>query len=162
MIDPRPSVARGARADDEPSNAALIVDHEVTLAVPIEHVWAGLADRHQRQQWFPHLELDPRRGGVLCERWIDDEGAENVTRGQVVRADPPQRLTATWADEGWPAPTRLDITMTATALGTRVRVRHTGWEMQRNGEQLAHAHRDGWRAHLHRLARYLLARPDGR
>lgn len=120
-----------------------------------EAVWAALVDARQRAGWWSYLELDARPGGVLLERWTDGDGRAQATRGEVVEADPPRRLRATWRDEGWPVATEVTISLTAERGQTWIRLSHRGWDALPDGDALRAAHRDGWRAHLMRWAAHV-------
>lgn len=122
---------------------------DTTVAATPEDVWAALAEHAQRRRWWPHLELDPRPGGRLVERWRDGDGREVVTAGDVLDARPPSMLRCSWRDEDWPAATELTIELRPAGEGTHVRLRHRGWELLgADAERLAAAHRQGWERHL--------------
>ncbi len=123
------------------------------VPAPPERVWDAIVDDARRGAWWSYLRLDARPGGRLEERWTDALGAEVVTSGEVVDAVPLRGLRLTWADEGWPAATVVDISLEPCPAGTAVTVRHTGWDRLPGGDALAAAHAAGWRAHLDDLRR---------
>lgn len=131
-----------------------MVDESVLVSAPAAIVWQALVTTRGRAGWWPYLELDARPGGRFEERWRDASGAETVTRGEVVGLEPEQRLALEWADEGWPAATRVELRLRETGVGTVVRVLHSGWEALPDGTGLVEAHRQGWRQHLCDLRAY--------
>ena len=130
----------------------MVVERMVVPAAP-ERVWRAIVDGTGRAGWWSYLQLDASPGGRMEERWTDAGGAEVVTSGEVVEAVAPRTLRLTWADEGWPAATDVDIALAPCPGGTVVTVRHTGWDRLPGGDALAADHATGWRAHLDDLRR---------
>jgi uncharacterized protein YndB with AHSA1/START domain len=134
-----------------------MVTETVVVPAPLERVWEAFVDAGRREAWWSYLRLDGRPGGRVEERWTDTTGREVVTSGRVLEAVAPTRLRMSWADEGWPAATEVEVELAPCPSGTRVTVRHSGWERLPEGEALAAAHAAGWRAHLDDLRRVLSA-----
>lgn len=130
----------------------MTVVESVTVTAPPRRVWHAVVDARARAAWWPWLDLDATVGSRFEERWTDGAGNAVVTSGLVVEAVPARRLRLTWADDGWPAATEVEITLGRVAGGTVVTVVHGGWDALPDGEALAAAHRAGWRAHLRDLA----------
>ena len=129
-----------------------MVEETVVVRAPARVVWNAIADGDARRRWWPHLELDATSGGRVEEWWTDATGREVVTRGKIVEVVPGRRLRATWADEGWPAETLVEVALAPVAGGgTAVTVRHSGFERLPDGDALAAAHRAGWKVHLENL-----------
>lgn len=94
--------------------------------------WTGRIDT-----WWPadhtvsgdpaaRIVLEPGVGGRLLE--VTPSGAEHVW-GQVTTWEPPDVLGYTWhLGRDATAATDVLITFTPAADGTRVEIRHTGWE----------------------------------
>lgn len=132
------------------------VDESILVAAPPERVWAAVADPAELAAWWSYLRLDCTPGGRVEERWTDGQGRPVTTSGVVVDAVPGERLRCSWADEGWPAATEVEVTFTATGGGgTRVRVRHTGLDRLPDAAAVIDAHRSGWRLQLEHLRSYL-------
>ena len=129
----------------------LEVEEKVVVAAPVSRVWDALVTDAARATWWPHLELDATPGGRMRERWTDESGNEVLTHGQVLDVVDRRFLRLSWADEGWPAETTVEITLDPVRAGTAVSLRHSGWERLRDGSELASAHRAGWRRHLENL-----------
>ncbi|HEX2047075.1 MAG TPA: SRPBCC domain-containing protein [Acidimicrobiales bacterium] len=123
------------------------VRESVLVTAPAERVWSLIADAEERARWWPWLDLDATPGGRMEERW---EGTR--TTGDVLEADPPSLLRLTWRDDGWPATTEVELRLEPEGDGTRVTVRHTGWDALPDARTLVAAHGAGWRAHLDDLA----------
>lgn len=118
-------------------------------------MWRALADDAFRAAWWPDLELDVRPGGRFVERWRDRDGVEKRTRGEVLEAVPPRLLRLTWRDDDWPAATEVLVSLEPIPRGTRITLRHDGWDwLGEPGRELRPAHEEGWRAHLDALARF--------
>lgn len=57
-----------------------VVRHVVALPHPEEDVWPALAARHGLRSWLAAAEvLEPRLGGAVALRWLDDPVGELVT-----------------------------------------------------------------------------------
>jgi uncharacterized protein YndB with AHSA1/START domain len=128
------------------------VELEMVIGAPLGRVWQALVSVEHRAAWWSYLELDPRPGGVVVERWRNDAGREVTTGGQVLELEPPRRLRCTWRDDDWPAFTDVEFDLQSENETTRVKLRHVGWErLGGDGARLAAAHRTGWRLHLENL-----------
>ena len=144
------------------------VRFERLLPAPIERVWDYLADSELRRRWFAGGEFELRPGGALTlvfrnselapageempDKYRQYEGM--VSKGEVVRAEPPRLLVFEWFEEEGPA--------------TEV-----SWELKPRGEQTLFTltHRrlpnrammvdvsGGWHLHLDVLQDVLAGRP---
>ena len=129
---------------------------EVDLAVPPLQAWALLTERqHVARWWGDHVELQAGAGGKLSETWSEG-GRTVVTSREVTRCDPPFALELTWADDDWPAETRVAFHLSEEGGRTRLALDHSGWGVHPAGERkkLIDAHAAGWSRHLERLATY--------
>ena len=106
------------RGEDGVSQPAPL-ELEAAIDAPVTAVWDALVDDEHRRSWWSYLELDPRPGGRLLERWRDDAGRPKRTEGEVLEIQP-HRLRCTWRDD-WPAPTELQLELQAEGAATRVR-----------------------------------------
>jgi uncharacterized protein YndB with AHSA1/START domain len=125
------------------------------VAASPARIWRAIVDGGERGRWWPDLFLEPRKGGRLTERWTGPDGTPQITRGEVLAFDEDRLLRLRWADEGWVAPTDVELRLEGLPGGTRVLVRESGWEQLPGGDVLAEEHRAGWRLHLAHLARYV-------
>jgi activator of Hsp90 ATPase-like protein len=62
----------------------------------------------------------------------------------------------TWADDAWPADTRVGFRLSEYGDKTRLVLDHSGWSVHPAGEReaLIAAHARGWSRYLARLAEY--------
>jgi uncharacterized protein YndB with AHSA1/START domain/GNAT superfamily N-acetyltransferase len=141
---------RLTRADLAPRVAV-----STTIAAPPPAIWRAMM--RERAAWWPQLtELDEHAGGRFEEHWSDGRRARR-TGGSVLTVDPARHLALDWADEDWPASTRvtLDVIPTVAGGATVVAVRQTGWDALPDPAALAGAHAAGWAEHLQALRVHL-------
>jgi uncharacterized protein YndB with AHSA1/START domain len=105
-----------------------LASHEVTVAAPIEVVWAHLTTAEGLMRWIgPEAAADPVPGGAL--RWKHPDGATVV--GRFVELIPYRRLVFTY---GWEdgrmgvsaGSTRVEIDLAEADGATTVRLVHHG------------------------------------
>lgn len=126
-----------------------VLEVTVHVAARPEIVFPYFTDPSRYTQWMgTNAVLEPVPAGTY--RVYLRDGVEAV--GEFVEIDPPHRLVFTW---GWthdhavaPGTTRVEVTLTEEAGGTRVILRHRDLP---DGEQLDH-HAKGWQMYLARLA----------
>ena len=129
---------------------------EIALTAPVLAVWDAIVNDEHRAAWWPYLELDARPAGRLTERWRNAEGREVVTSGDVVEAHAPHRLRSTWRDDDWVGTTDVELELLTEGNGTRLRLRHYGWDrLGERGRSLRAAHVAGWQTHLRNLKAYV-------
>jgi len=135
-------------AQPEPGAGAEL-EREVLVGASPEIVFAHFTDPERMCRWMGvAAQTDPRPGGIYR---VDITG-RNVVRGEYVEVVPYRRVVFTW---GWedagnplrPGRSRVEVTLTPSASGTVVRLRHTGLP-----EELRGAHSEGWDHYLPRLA----------
>lgn len=131
------------------------VELEIVIAAAADTVWQALVSPEHRAAWWSYLELDPRPGGIVVERWRNDAGREVTTSGHILELEPPRRLRCTWQDDDWSAFTEVELELRSENETTRVSLRHAGWErLGGDGARRAAAHRTGWWLHLDNLKSY--------
>jgi uncharacterized protein YndB with AHSA1/START domain len=118
----------------------------IEIEAPPSQVFDYLVTDAGMTAWMgQHAELDPRPGGGFA---VDVAGY--AVRGRYLEVDRPHRVVVTWGMAGSaglpPGASRVEFTLTATAAGTRVDLRHTDLP---DGELEGHA--DGWTHFLPRL-----------
>lgn len=100
--------------------------------------------------------IEPRTGGRIIETWSD---GQEVGWGSVLAWEPPRRLLLAWNPNRTRAvSTEVEVTFTATAGSTLVRLEHRGWE--RLGDRAASArtgYETGWPRVLERFAARIAA-----
>jgi uncharacterized protein YndB with AHSA1/START domain len=134
------------------------IEKTVTVNCSVEHAFEVFTERIG--QWWPlHLHsiavhedgTDPPEtavmeaglGGRLYERTAEGEELE---WGKVLVWEPPNRLVLEWRPSRKPAtPTEIDVRFTAEGEGTRVDLRHRGWErLGPRGADVRNGYDSGW------------------
>ena len=123
------------------SSTATALEREVLINASPETVYRFFTDPDQFVRWMGRkAEIDPRPGGTIR---LDYNGFD-IMRGQVVEFEENRRMVITW---GWetlgdavqPGQSRVEITLTPEAGGTRLRLVHSGLS-----EMDAASHGQGW------------------
>lgn len=130
-----------------------LVDESVVIAAPPPEVWHAVVVAEARAGWWSYLTLDASIGGRFEERWTDGSGRQVLTSGVVTELVVDRLLALHWADDAWPAATRVEIRLADVDAKTVVQLLHSGWEALPDGAALAEEHRMGWRMHLDNLRR---------
>ncbi|MEV8391163.1 MULTISPECIES: SRPBCC family protein [unclassified Streptomyces] len=108
------------------------IEREITIAAPMERVWAVLTEPEHVGQWFGQGQpapIDLRPGGIMHL----DHGQYGQFPTTIVKVDPPHYFSYRWAsaypgqvaDEG--NSTLVEFTLTPEGDGTRLRVVETGF-----------------------------------
>jgi uncharacterized protein YndB with AHSA1/START domain len=131
-----------------------LASHEVTIAAPVEVVWAHLTTAEGLVRWVgPAATADPAPGGVL--RWTHPNGATVV--GRFVELVPHRRLVFTY---GWedglmgvpPESTTVEIDLVEQDGATTLRLVHHGLP-----PEVVKDHEQGWAYFLNELRAALRA-----
>lgn len=143
------------------AGAAIRVDR--VLPAPVERVWRAWTDPAELSRWWGRTEglamtcceIDLRPGGayrfVLRPAGQPDGPAEEAL-GTYLAVEPPHRLVFRWDwGNGLVRDTRVTVTFTAVAGGTRVSVLHE----RQPTEAVAKGHADGWTHMLSDLSLWL-------
>jgi uncharacterized protein YndB with AHSA1/START domain len=139
----------------------IVIKKSVTVAAPVErafrvfteeiHTWWPLRTHAVDTQNSDIVILEGRKGGRLYER--TPSGHEHVW-GTVVAWEPPNRVGCSWhPGRGEETAQEVEVTFTPVAEGTRVDVRHWGWETlgDRLDETVA-SYNEGWDVVIGRYA----------
>lgn len=97
----------------------------IDIKAPPSTVWRWMATQEALRRWLsPNLEIDLHVGGAY--RLVNDD---TLITGNVLEIVPEGQLILSWFEEGadWVHPGRLLISLTPTAGGTRVALRHDGF-----------------------------------
>ena len=118
------------------------------IEAPPELVFRYLTDATRFTQWMGvGAELDARPGG----RFRIDVDGEHIAVGEYQEIDPPRRLVMSWGWQGHPAvppgSTTVEITLTAEANATVLRLRHLGLP----SSEERRLHTAGWELYTGRL-----------
>ncbi|MFO1183216.1 MAG: SRPBCC domain-containing protein [Bauldia sp.] len=152
------AATRPARAVADVSAGAILAS--VEIAVPPERVFAALTDGSELVRWWGEDGLyrvtkwtvDLRIGGTWRAEGTGSDGKPFVVEGEFLDVDPPRKIVQTWKP-GWVAgpATRLTYLLTPIAAGTRLTLRHEGFQ----SEESCISHGDGWPRVLGWLTRHL-------
>jgi uncharacterized protein YndB with AHSA1/START domain len=135
-----------------------LVQQTIEIDADPHDVYDHFTDAARFVTWMaPHAEIDPRPGGAL--RWTHANG--DSCEGAFVELVPARRIVFTY---GWdradveipPGSTTVEITLSPTPSGTRLRLIHRGLT-----DPMADAHAGGWTNYLARLAAVAANRDPG-
>jgi uncharacterized protein YndB with AHSA1/START domain len=131
----------------------IVIEKSVTVSAPVEtafrvfteeiHTWWPLRTHAVDTDNSDMVILEEHEGGRLFER--TPAGDEHVW-GTVVSWEPPSRVGYTWhPGRGEETAQEVEVTFTPAGEGTRVDVRHWGWEKlgDRLDETIA-SYNEGW------------------
>ncbi|PLL12667.1 ATPase [Tabrizicola sp. TH137] len=102
----------------------IVVVREV--AYPREMVWAALTDSRQLGAWLMPNDFAPHIGHRFTFRTKPAPGFDGVVRCEVLELRAPERVAFTWV--GGPLETVVSFDLEAVARGTRITLRHAGFD----------------------------------
>jgi uncharacterized protein YndB with AHSA1/START domain len=134
-----PAVERSLTVDVAPDWAFRFFTEKIGDWWPLEDYSIFAMDGRGRPD---EVVFEPGVGGRVLER----RGEEEAVWGEVRVWEPPHRVAFSWrTNPDWPADTEVEITFTPKDGGTRVQLRHTGWERLGDKAEAAHAsYAGGW------------------
>lgn len=124
------------------------------VTVPVAALEAFRAFTAGLETWWPfatHSTADADHGRVSFGAGVGEpvveihpDGRREVW-GTLTRWAPPELLTMTWHPGGAPdRATELEVRFSETSDGTRVHLRHTGWEARDDGAAARADYDAGW------------------
>jgi uncharacterized protein YndB with AHSA1/START domain len=139
----------------------VVIEKSVTVAAPLEHAFRVFTE--QIHTWWPQqthavdpgnvdmVVMEGRKGGRLYERTT---GGEEHVWGIILAWDPPRRVGYSWhPGRGQETAQEVEITFAPDGDGTRVDLRHWGWEkLGDRMEQAVADYDEGWDLVLGRYA----------
>ena len=142
------------------------IEREVTIAAPVERVWAVITQPEHVGSWFGDAgaEIDLRPGGAMTITWAE----HGLCHGVVERVEPPRVFAWRWARPMHQAvrdgnSTRVEFTLTPDDGQTRLRVVESGFRgLELSPEEqarYAEGNTEGWRMELDELAAYVAGVP---
>ena len=141
------------------------IERELTIAAPIQRVWAVLTEPQHIAQWFGRGEPAPvnlRAGGILHL----DHGEHGEFPCRIEKVDPPHYLAYRWAS-AYPGEeatdtnsTLVEFTLVPDGDGTRLRLVESGFAAlaippEREPTAGYESHSAGWTDVLAGLRRYV-------
>ncbi|MFI6289242.1 SRPBCC family protein [Streptomyces sp. NPDC051018] len=140
------------------------IEREITIAAPVERVWAVLTEPEHVGSWFGQGEptpVDLRPGGTM----ILDHGQYGVFPTTIVEVDPPHRFSYRWAS-AYPGEqavngnsTLVEFTLTPEGDGTRLKVVEAGFASitipeERRDTASYESHEGGWTEQVVNIRKY--------
>jgi uncharacterized protein YndB with AHSA1/START domain len=134
-----PAVERSLIVDVAPDWAFSFFTEKIGDWWPLEDYSIFASDGRGRPD---QVVFEPGVGGRVLERLGDQEAVWGVVNVW----EPPNRVAFSWkTNPEWPDETRVEITFTPEGSGTRVQLRHTGWERLGDRAEAARAgYAGGW------------------
>lgn len=127
-----PPIERSLTVDADPERAFRFFTEKIGDWWPLEDYSVFSMTGRGRPD---SIHFEPGVGGRVYERLGDEE----ATWGEVKVWEPPHRVVMSWnTNADWPEDTEVELTFSEERSGTRVHVRHTGFE--RLGEVAEPAH----------------------
>ncbi len=129
--------------------AELSLTVERTFAVDRDTMWKLWTDETHASNWMrPSLTtygptlatIDARVGGAYRFELNSGVDGMSVIEGTYLEVDAPAKLVYTWAWEGDPEVSRVEVRFDSVPEGTRVHVLHT----KLTSQQSVDAHMQGW------------------
>ncbi|MGW4206127.1 SRPBCC family protein [Streptomyces sp. NPDC004726] len=140
------------------------IEKEITIAAPVERVWAVLTEPEHVGSWFGQGEptpVDLRPGGTM----FLDHGEFGQFPTTIVEVDPPTRFAYRWAS-AYPGEqavdgnsTLVEFTLTPVGDGTHLRVVETGFASivipeDRMDTASYESHEGGWAEQVVNIQKY--------
>jgi uncharacterized protein YndB with AHSA1/START domain len=140
------------------------IERDITIAAPIERVWAVLTEPEHVGAWFGQgkpTEIDLRPGGIM----VLDHGQYGVFLTRVEKLDPPHYFSYRWAS-AFPGEeatddnsTLVEFTLAEDGDGTRLSLIESGFAKleipaERQATASYESHSGGWPDALDSLRRH--------
>ena len=136
------------------------VSRTITIAAPVEKVWAAVTEAQHIARWFPeHATLAPLAVGATGVFGWSDHGDFPV---RVEELDPPHMIAYRWGNSNATASTLesgestvFRFTLETVDAGTQLTVVESGFDALRDPTASMDSNRDGWNFELDELVAYL-------
>jgi uncharacterized protein YndB with AHSA1/START domain len=140
------------------------IERDITIAAPVERVWAVLTEPEHVGTWFGQGEpapIDLRPGGIMHL----DHGEYGQFPTTIVEVDAPHRFSYRWAS-AFPGEvadesnsTLVEFTLTPEGDGTHLRVVETGFAAltipeERQSTASYESHSGGWTGQVDNIRQY--------
>ena len=140
------------------------IERDISIAAPVERVWAVLTEPEHVGKWFGQGEptpVDLRPGGVMYL----DHGEYGQFPTTIVKVDPPHFFSYRWAS-AFPGEvavegnsTLVEFTLTPEGDGTHLRVVETGFAAltipeDRQATASYESHSGGWTGQVDNIRQY--------
>ena len=138
--------------------AAFTVRRTITIAAPLEKVWAAVTEPSHISRWFGRTELDGAGAGAVGTMTFDDYGAIPL---RVEALHEPRMVSYRWNNDDalGALPDAIDeatsttftFTLEPIADGTRLTVVETGFGVTSDPAANMASHAEGWTLELDKL-----------
>jgi uncharacterized protein YndB with AHSA1/START domain len=138
--------------------AAFTVRRTISIAAPVEKVWAAVTEPEHISRWFGKATFDGSGAGAIGTLFFEGYGAIPV---RIEEIDPPRLVSYSWSndDASGSLPSALDeatatvftFTLEATDGGTQLTVVETGFDRTSDPMGNLESHRGGWDSELDKL-----------
>jgi uncharacterized protein YndB with AHSA1/START domain len=160
----KPALADKRREELEIVMTSDRIEREITIAAPVERVWAVLTEPEHAGVWFGQgapTQVDLRPGGIM----VLDHGEYGVFQTRIEKVDPPHYFAYRWAS-GYPGEvatdtnsTLVEFTLAPDGDGTRLSLSESGFaslNIPAERERTAgyDSHSQGWPVKLEDLRKH--------
>ena len=142
-------------------SGAFTVRRTITIAAPVEKVWAAITEAEHLAKWFPQRAvLGEVAVGAVGEFEFDGYGTFPV---QVEELDPPRMIAYRWGNDDAAPVVPLDpahstvfrFTLEPIETGTRLTLVESGFDTLTDPAAGMEGNRGGWDVELDELVAYL-------
>lgn len=99
-----------------------------TYDAPVERVWKALTDTAEMKQWYFDIAAFKPENGFKFNFSAGDDKQQYLHRCEVQEAIPNQKLSYTWAYDGYPGETLVTFDLKPGQNCTMIKLTHTGIE----------------------------------
>ncbi len=138
--------------------AAFTVRRTISIAAPVEKVWAAVTEPEHISRWFGKATFDGSGAGAIGTLFWEGYGAVPV---RIEEIDPLRLVSYRWSndDAAGSLPAAVDeatstvftFTLEPTADGTQLTVVETGFDRTSDPMGNLESHREGWDGELDKL-----------
>jgi uncharacterized protein YndB with AHSA1/START domain len=140
------------------------IEQDITLAAPVDRVWAVLTESDHMSAWFGPASVDLRPGGAI----LFQHSGHGMIPAVIEHLEPARTLAFRWAVIGPPGErprpgncTEVEFTLVPEGSSTRLYLRESGFsEVEATLEELQvryDANKAGWPGVLGRLKAHISA-----
>lgn len=143
----------------------MTITKEVVIKAEQELVWGAWTQADKITKWFaPKAEIDPKKDGKFELYWDLANDDSNSTKGcKILKIQKPNFLEFEWKGPDQLAGimnlenqlTTVQVTFEQTADGTKIVLKHTGWQNSESWEKAKQWHERAWNSLFEKLKSYL-------
>ena len=127
------------------------------VSAPPAEIYRMLTNSTHLREWLADWALaKPHEDGPVYFEWNDG----NAATGRFTRLEPDKQVAFTWRETDEPDHTHVEVELTATASGTEVTVRHSGFAKGKASKRARKALAQAWTSALENLASVMATGED--